>query len=52
MNEKKKNTWEKDRSAAAEVRDRRGDVWSVSGSLCGECNQQKGEVHHYSESEA
>lgn len=29
-----------------------GDVWSVSGLLCGECNQWEGVVHHYSECEA
>lgn len=36
-----------------EVGDRQGgDVWSVSGLLCGECNQWEGVVHHYSECEA
>ncbi len=29
-----------------------GDVWSVSGLLCGEYNQREGAVHHYSECEA
>lgn len=48
--QKKQNKW---RSTAVEARDRQGvDVWSVSGLLCGECNQRVGVVHHYSECEA